>query len=54
MSAKVLLLSIAAIFLAAVIPAHSQDTLPDGPGKDTVATVCTGCHQLSRIVGSGY
>src|SRR5829696_1746004 len=29
--------------------------LPDGSGKDLVATICTGCHQTDQITrGSGY
>jgi hypothetical protein len=35
-----------ALMLAVSVPA--QD-LPDGPGKELVATVCTACHELTRI-----
>src|SRR5437016_1022428 len=28
-------------------------TLPDGPGKDTVAAACAGCHPINRL-GAGY
>jgi virginiamycin B lyase len=52
---------LAAVFatplLCAALPAHSQQkpvNLPDGPGKDAVATYCSGCHGLSRVVASGY
>lgn len=31
------------------IPAAAQDAnLPDGPGKDKVATACNGCHDLGE------
>jgi virginiamycin B lyase len=26
---------------------------PDGPGKDTVVTVCNGCHDINRV-RAGY
>jgi virginiamycin B lyase len=40
-------------------PCHAQQTethyvLPDGHGKDAVQTLCTGCHDLRRIVNSNY
>lgn len=28
--------------------------LPDGPGKEQVATLCNGCHGLTRVMSSGY
>jgi hypothetical protein len=33
------------------IPAIAQDAsdLPDGPGKDKVATACSGCHDLGQV-----
>ena len=32
------------------IPATAQDAnLPDGPGKDKVATACSGCHDLGQV-----
>ena len=34
--------------------ALAEATLPPGPGKDVVENVCTTCHQLGRIVNSGY
>ena len=37
---------LAALLLVAAIPA--QD-LPEGPGKELVAKVCTACHELTRI-----
>src|SRR5256885_13502491 len=54
MSGRMLLLPIAAVLAAIAIPAHSQNALPEGPGKETVETVCTGCHQIGRIANSGY
>jgi hypothetical protein len=35
------------------IPATAQNTneLPDGPGKDKVATACSGCHDLGQATG---
>src|SRR4029079_10334929 len=35
----------------AALPTCAQD-LPDGPGKETVQTVCTVCHGLEDIVSS--
>jgi virginiamycin B lyase len=34
------------------IPAAAQDAanLPDGPGKDKVATACSGCHGLGQVI----
>jgi virginiamycin B lyase len=43
-----------AALLGGVLPAAGQTTLPDGPGRDTVASLCSGCHGLSRVVASGY
>jgi mono/diheme cytochrome c family protein len=34
------------------IPALAQDAnLPDGPGKDKVATACSGCHDIGQATG---
>jgi len=38
-----------AAFLCAVLPAQSQTTLPEGPGKHTVETLCVQCHELSTV-----
>ncbi|SRR5579859_705354 len=35
------------------LSAFAQDSLPDGPEKHTVATVCSSCHELSRVTNSG-
>ena len=37
----------------AALPVCAQD-LPDGPGKETVMTVCTACHGLEDIVSSRH
>ena len=42
-------LALFALGLAA-LPMTAQD-LPDGPGKDTFAKVCSACHGLDIIVG---
>jgi len=42
----------AAIAAAAAIPALADD-LPNGNGKDTVQTICSGCHDLEPITSSG-
>ena len=47
----------AAALLCAAVPAQSQQpqrTLPDGPGKEQVATLCAGCHGINRVMNSGY
>jgi virginiamycin B lyase len=44
--------TLAALLCAA--PAFAQEfKLPDGPGKETVAAVCGGCHAINRL-GAGY
>ena len=43
--------------LWAVQPALGQQkspALPEGPGKEQVATLCSGCHGLARVMNSGY
>ena len=52
MSTKLLCGFIAAGVLGATPHAWSQN-LPDGAGKDTVAAVCGGCHDVNRI-RAGY
>ena len=39
--------------LCAVLSVYGQ-TLPEGPGKQTVETVCNSCHAFSARVGGGY
>jgi len=40
--------------LLAALPAGAQTALPDGEGKDTVATLCTTCHEINRVTNAGY
>jgi virginiamycin B lyase len=50
------------LFLASAAPAvfaqapnpSQQPQLPDGPGKDIVQQICSGCHSLGRFINSGY
>lgn len=45
----------AASCLYAPLAAEAQSTLPDGPGREMVEGVCTGCHQVNQITrSSGY
>ena len=50
--------SILAALTPFAAPAQAQAPgagLPDGPGKEVVQGVCTGCHQASEIIrSSGY
>jgi virginiamycin B lyase len=46
------------VFFFSATPARTQGRgqpiqIPDGPGKETVQTTCTGCHALNLIVNSG-
>ena len=34
--------------------AHGQATLPDGPGKQILASACQGCHELERVMRARY
>jgi virginiamycin B lyase len=36
------------------IASASAQSLPDGPGKETVATYCESCHTFASRVGAGY
>jgi virginiamycin B lyase len=56
---KSLLSLVAAIGFGAVLPGHAQEgqqqyVLPEGNGKETVQMLCTGCHDLRRVVNSNY
>ena len=43
------------VLLSTTLAVHAQQkTLPDGPGKEQVAELCSGCHGLSRVMNSGY
>jgi cytochrome c5 len=44
----VFLTGIALLLLLVATPASAQQNLPDGPGKDTFAKVCSTCHGLDR------
>src|SRR5579884_3592428 len=35
-------------------PQQQQPQLPDGPGKDIVQQICSGCHSLNRFTRTGY
>ncbi len=41
------------VFMAATGQAQTV-TLPEGPGKDIVETVCSQCHPLSVVTKVGY
>jgi len=52
-----LLRACATVLVCAALPALGQQkppALPDGPGKEQVAALCSGCHGLSRVMNSGY
>jgi virginiamycin B lyase len=53
MTAKWILALGAACLLGDVLPAWSQN-LPDGPGKELVASTCGNCHELRRVTNAGY
>jgi mono/diheme cytochrome c family protein len=46
-----ILTGMAALFLALALPACAQENLPNGPGKDVFAKVCSACHGLDRPMG---
>ena len=41
---------VAALSLA--LAGNTQDTLPEGPGKQTLERVCTACHDLDTVTGT--
>jgi cytochrome c5 len=45
-------LTLAALAAAIAAPVLAQ-TLPNGEGRDAVREICTRCHDLSPITGSG-
>src|SRR4051794_7328752 len=54
MSKRWIMCVVTATGLCALSPAFGQGfTLPEGPGKDTVAALCGGCHDINRL-GAGY
>jgi virginiamycin B lyase len=46
-------LSLMGALLSPLAPVSAQN-LPEGPGKETVATYCESCHTLASRVGAGY
>ena len=54
--------SLIAVSISAVLPATASTqgrrnapmTLPDGPGKEIVQSVCAQCHSLSVVTNDGY
>ena len=42
------------VILSAACQARAQGVLPGGPGKEAVTAACIGCHEASRLIGSGY
>jgi virginiamycin B lyase len=53
MSRKSFQVLMASTLLCATLSAWSQD-LPEGRGKDIVATICNTCHSFAARVGGGY
>ena len=47
-------LSLIAIGLISADSARSQETLPEGRGKQVVQSYCMQCHELSTVTRSGY
>jgi cytochrome c5 len=43
----------AALAALAILPALAAQTTPDEEGRDVMRAVCTRCHDLSPITGSG-
>jgi virginiamycin B lyase len=42
------------ILVFAIPSAYAQTALPDGPGKNTIQSVCSGCHALGMVTNSGH
>jgi virginiamycin B lyase len=56
MSIRSLLPVFAVATLGTALPANAQQApqgFPDGPGKETVLSVCSGCHEVNRV-RAGY
>lgn len=50
-------LALVSAVLCSALPVSAQQkpvNLPDGPGKESVQTYCSGCHGLARVAASGY
>jgi virginiamycin B lyase len=43
-----------ALLLVGSPSAHSQTSLPEGVGREIVQNICGGCHELTRVLRSGY
>src|ERR1700722_17622322 len=43
-----------ALLLGVSATAHSEINLPEGAGREIVQTKCAGCHELGRVLRSGY
>lgn len=52
-AAAAMAISGAAALVSAATLALAQD-LPNGNGKEVVQTICTGCHDLEPITGTGF
>jgi len=48
-----LVIIISAAFTALGTPAAAQVVLPNGPNRDLVARICSACHDLGMVVGTG-
>jgi len=47
------LLFISAAIIALGAPAAAEVALPNGPNRDLVAHICSACHDLGMVVGTG-
>ena len=43
-----------ALLFSVSASAHSQTNLPEGAGRDIVQNKCAACHELGRVLRSGY
>jgi virginiamycin B lyase len=54
MSARNLRPLLVALLLVGSASAYSQTNLPEGAGREIVQNTCGGCHELTRVLRSGY
>ena len=54
MSARDLRPLFIALLFGVSASAHSQTNLPEGAGREIVQSKCAGCHELGRVLRSGY
>ena len=54
MSAQVFRPLLIALLFGVSAPVYSQTNLPGGAGREIVQNVCSGCHELGRVLRSGY